>query len=1267
MFVCLQGISQTNLESNIIFGGNAADEAKDLAINPTGTALFFGARSSSSDGDVPANAGGSDFWIIKRDLDGTTLWNKTFGGAGNDELQTLLPHTDGGVLAFGTTRTDQGVFGDLQGLAGGWLMRTNTSGTLIDGKIFGGNITELAVDAVRHVSGNVTMAMESGSTILNGQSNSGLLDVWIVNVNANLATQWTSLLGGSGTDVPNALIADVDNNVYVAATSDSNLPGLDTNKGGKDIWIIKISPTGQTLWQKSFGGAEDEVATDIIFHPDGFVYVFAHSLSNDGDFDSNSGVNDIWMIKLDATDGELIAKYRFGGTANDFNAHADLFGPTEIIITATSTSSNGDLTGNKGFGDVWIFTSDTEGNIQTQMNYGGSLNDLAIDVLVHDSIFHFLSSTLSTDKNVPFNSFSQQDMWYYTLNPNPDSCSAQFLCLPDSLLTNHIFPPANEALICISGCNAGYGPGPAFPSGACADFVNPTAYFFVTTAAMADLLTLSVHSDEFNKPQIALLRSANCTSFQQVACAIGENGDVILPYIAIDENSIYVIAISDAEGNIGEFELCATSVDVEFCNEKDRIFVTSTSMNSPLAGPYKPGEEVQICYELEDWNKLDCNGFQGIVPTFGPGWDASSFDLFGQPVQTDTMLSPVTTGFWQWYQVGDVHYNVSNPINGYDGGQGMPAGWYFTNTADPPPAFEPDQTTGDINSCLPTPDKWKICFTLKVVEECESNIDCSIRMKTFSDGELGVNSSLACAYDTEEILTANMVCCLNPSIQNIQDFSVCSGDTISFKPETNLLPPFTYTWTADPDPFISGAVPGTDLNQFYQTLTSTAVIPLTVRYSIFAEGEGCETEEEDFVVTVLPRPTSRITIAGPDIICSGSTVTFNFENTGTPPFAITLFRENVFFANILSETNFISVDIDPVFSGRFRIGALRDANCDGQGIGFVNVTVKPVTTNFIDTTICDGESFMIGTEEFSETGTYTVTLENGAENNCDSTIILDLVIASTLTESITETICNGDTLYVLDVPYTESTNTLIEYTGPEGCPAFIELDLTVQDTFTTDIDQTICNGDTLDFGGIQIYQPGTYSFVEETQPGCYSETVLHLSVLPAIIINDLAIIGDNGANSGAILVEINGGSPPFDFEWSSGQTTESIFNVMHGDYQLTVTDNVGCVQTFSFNVPMISGTNETTSTDQKISLWPTIISAGEKIKLIHSGTGIISITSLDWWSMHGHNISTPLRMEIASGSTALVSVPDALSAGIYLVRISMESGDLVWTRIVVQE
>jgi Beta-propeller repeat/PKD-like domain len=1249
----------------MILGGNSIDEPKDLVVNDAKNVLFYGARTFSTDGDIPGNAGGSDFWVMKRNIDGSPIWSKNFGGPSNDDLAAVMAHSDGGVLAFGTTRTSQGPFGTITGLAGGWLMRTNSNGTIIDGKIFGGNITETAVDAFRHVTGNVTMALEAGSAMLNGQTNNGILDVWIVHVNPSLNIQWTALLGGTDTDVPEAITADINGNVYIAATSESNLPGLDTNKGEKDVWIIKLDPNGEMLWQKSFGGSDDDEATDILFHPDGYVFVLTQSRSSDGDFDSNDGINDVWLIKLDETNGQTLGLTSYGGSGNDFNGHLDVFGDDHLVITMSTTSDDLDITGNKGFGDVWILNTDLNGTITQQMNYGGTLNDLAVDIVSVDSVFHVLSSSLSIDKNVPNNSLAQQDLWYYTLNTRPDTCSPYFICLQDSSSTNHIFPPSTDVLICVNGCTAGYGSGPDFNIGNCPDFPNSTAYFYLTTDANVDLLTISVTSNEFNQPQIALLKTVNCISYQQVECATGTNGSVIIPYIDIQPLTTYVVAISDVEGNIGEFEFCATAIDVEFCNEEDRIFVTNTSMGSPLNGPYKPGEEVQICYELENWKKLDCNGFQGLVPTFGPGWDTTWFDLFGQPVQVDSMIVPVEEGFWAWYKVGDVRYNVSNPINGYDGGQGMPAGWYFTNTGDPPPATNPDQTTGDINSCLPTSDKWKVCFTLKVVDECESNLDCSISMKTFADGEVGINSSLACAYDQEEVFTAFMQCCLNPTVLPIQDFTICSGDTISFQPETNLLPPVTYTWIVDPNPFITGTSPGTNASRFFQVLETEAAIPLGVSYSLRASGNGCFTDPEDFEVTVLPLPTSQISISGPNIVCSGSTVTLNFTNTGTPPFAIGLFKDNEFFANVLSESSFLSIDIDPEFSGRFKVGTLSDASCEGQGFGFVNVTVKPINTEVIDTAICEGGSVVVGTEVYDEAGTYTITLEEGGENNCDSVVILTLSINPTLEEFVDEVICNGDTLFVLGQPYTETTNETIEYAGPGGCPAFVHLNLLVKDTFSMEINQTICNGDTLEFEGIQVYEEGSYSHVEQIRPGCFEETVLNLDVLPAITINDLAIIGDNGFNNGAILVEIVGGSPPFTYLWNTNQTTESLFNIAFGDYSLTVTDRLGCDQTFTFEVPFINATNETDQDHAVIKAWPTLTTSGGQIQLLNAGSVAVTNLTAFWWTLDGRKRKALDKITIEAASTTYLKVPELFTTGIYYLQLSSE-GISYWVKIAIQ-
>jgi hypothetical protein len=91
---------------------------------------------------------------------------------------------------------------------------------------------------------------------------------------------------------------------------------------------------------------------------------------------------------------------------------------------------------------------------------------------------------------------------------------------------------------------------------------------------------------------------------------------------------------------------------------------------------------------------------------------------------------------------------------------------------------------------------------------------------------------------------------------------------------------------ADPDVGIEGATSGNELDQFFQILTNETNTTLNVNYILWAEGENCEADPIIFSIRVHPQPTSRITITGPTTVCSGSTITLNFESTGTPPFAI---------------------------------------------------------------------------------------------------------------------------------------------------------------------------------------------------------------------------------------------------------------------------------------------------------------------------------------------------------------------------------------------
>lgn len=1261
-------IGQFNLETNLVMGGSLSDEARHIAIAENGTTLFMGSRTLSNDIFVPGNAGGADFWIVKGNTDGTLDWTRTYGGSGNDDLVSLMPLPDGGVLAFGTTETSQGIHGSLSGLAGGWLMRTNANGVLIDGEIFGGTVVDQAVEAVRHASGNITLLLDATSPELDEQFNQGGTDAWIVHVNQAFSQMWSLLVGGTEDDHPVALDADETSNLYVLINTQSDIPGLEPNEGGTDLWVIKLDLNGNILWQIALGGTGEDIGTDILAHPDGSVYVMAHSNSADGVFGQNSGQNDLWLIKLNGTNGGFQWAKPFGGSGNDINGKISHIGNEDILISATSWSQNGDLTGNKGLADVWIFRTNAEGDLVSQMNYGGSAIESAGSLVVNDPYIHVLATTLSSDKNVPSNPLLLNNVWYFSLNTQPDSCSNQLLCDldPDDPLDNHMSPQDDESLLCIQGCLAGLGPGPIVNSATCSVFDSPTAYFFLTTDTMADLLNLSVQSLEFNQPQLALFKSTNCVNFQLVECTSGENGEALISYLTVEPLTTYIVAVSDAEGNIGDFELCATSIHVQFCNVFDQIYATSTSLGSPLSGPYLPGEEVQICYELSGWQKLDCNGFQGLVPSFGPGWDPVSFSATGMPLHIDTMIAPATIGFWEWYELGDVRYNVSNPINGYVGGQGMPAGWYFTNSADPPPNDHPDQTTGDINQCTPTEDIWKICFTLKVINDCVDDVDCSVSMKTFSDGEVGINISLACAYDQPEVFHAFMKCCNNPYIQQISDINICSGDTVNFTPTTNLLPPVSYHWTAEADPFISGATDGQNAANFFQVLTNSSAIPLGVRYNIHASGSGCQTPSEMFAITVYPSPVCTLNLVGPSTICSGDLMALRIENRGTPPFVITLHRSNSFFANILTTSMVDTLYIDPVFGGTFTIEEVKDANCIGSGVGSATVNVIPASTSIIEAETCQGVPYIVGDEEYYESGNYVTILDGAAQNGCDSAVILTLTVIPALTETIREDICNGDTLFVLDVPYTETTQQLIEYADEDGCTQYINLILTVRDTFYTQIDQTICGGDTLLFHGTKVFATGTYTHVGEIRPGCYETDVLDLTVLAPIVINEMLIVGDNGSGSGQILLEIVGGNPPYHFNWSNGEKTESIFSLTTGNYTLTVTDSEGCVKLFTFFVPFSTATDDVDQPVSEIHAWPTLVGSGDPVYIINQGAKAVLLQGATLTTLNGSIVTLPTENLIEPGGRTFVTLPDYLSTGLYILGIRLADGKIWRTKIMVR-
>jgi predicted secreted protein len=134
---------------------------------------------------------------------------------------------------------------------------------------------------------------------------------------------------------------------------------------------VAICPTAcaATMWSKTYGGTgNDSGAGDIIQTSDGGYAISGDTAS------FGAGGADYWLIKVDA-DGNMQWNKTYGGAAAESDA----------AMCQTSDGGYALVGDTKSFGaggnDVWLVKTDASGNMQWNKTYGGTGNDLGINVV----------------------------------------------------------------------------------------------------------------------------------------------------------------------------------------------------------------------------------------------------------------------------------------------------------------------------------------------------------------------------------------------------------------------------------------------------------------------------------------------------------------------------------------------------------------------------------------------------------------------------------------------------------------------------------------------------------------------------------------------------------------------------------------------------------------------------------------------------------------------------------------------------------------------
>ncbi|TNE68577.1 MAG: hypothetical protein EP344_01135, partial [Bacteroidetes bacterium] len=161
---------------------------------------------------------------------------------------------------------------------------------------------------------------------------------------------------------------------------------------------------------------------------------------------------------------------------------------------------------------------------------------------------------------------------------------------------------------------------------------------------------------------------------------------------------------------------------------------------------------------------------------------------------------------------------------------------------------------------------------------------------------------------------------------------------------------------------------------------------------------------------------------------------------------------------------------------------------------------SPVTcisyVDSVSSTICAGETYEVGGMPFDSTDFYAIVLT--ALDGCDSTIYLDLTVLDSVITVLTESICSGDSYSVGDSTFNATGNFAIPLVAADGCDSTVYLALTVLDTVATILTETICTGDSYGVGDSIYSVSGNFEVVLTAANGCDSTVYLALTVLDTV-------------------------------------------------------------------------------------------------------------------------------------------------------------------------
>ena len=352
------------------WGGNSSDSFDGMIQTQDGGFIVYG-YSVSRDIEGLPNKGGTDAIIVKYDKDGNMLWQKNWGGKSLEKFYDILETQEGGFIVYGYSQSTDIEELPNKGESDAIIVKYDKDGNLLWQNSWGGNSWEEFYNILQTQDGGFVVYSYSYSTDIEGLPNKGESDAIIVKYDKDGNLLWQKSWGGNNEEGFSEILQTQDCGFIVSGNSYStDIEGL-PNKGESDAIIVKYDKDGNMLWQKSWGGNRSERFNEILQTPDGGFIVYVYSESTDIEGLPNKGYEDAIMIKYDK-DGNLLWQNSWGG--NSWEEFYNILQTQDggFIVSGNSYSTDIEGLPNKGESDAIIVKYDKDGNLLWQKNWGGN-------------------------------------------------------------------------------------------------------------------------------------------------------------------------------------------------------------------------------------------------------------------------------------------------------------------------------------------------------------------------------------------------------------------------------------------------------------------------------------------------------------------------------------------------------------------------------------------------------------------------------------------------------------------------------------------------------------------------------------------------------------------------------------------------------------------------------------------------------------------------------------------------------------------------------